>query len=73
MNDNGNTYALAALKHQRASLAGKIVSLETSLAWKEAIPAMRHRVRASLQYLSREKHSVAKQGSGSKVTWSLAA
>jgi hypothetical protein len=142
--DNGNKYALAALKHKRAALSGEIISLEKSLAWKrsqlehvdatlaifgeadadrikpvkpykrvplfkqgelaqlvrdalrkagkpqtlsqvvadvtaelghgeEAIPAMRHRVRASLQYLSREKHSVAKQGSGSKVLWSLAA
>ena len=36
-----------------------------------AIPAMRHRVRASLQYLSREKHSVVKSASGSPVrrTW----
>ncbi|HEX3652773.1 MAG TPA: hypothetical protein VHU18_08115 [Rhizomicrobium sp.] len=142
--DNGNKYALAALKHKRASLAGEIVSLEKSLAWKrsqlehvdatlaifgeadpdkvkpvkpykrialfkqgelaqlvrdalrkaakpltlsqvvanvtaelghgeEAIPAMRHRVRASLQYLSREKHSVTKQGNGSRVLWTLAA
>ncbi|HEX3944074.1 MAG TPA: hypothetical protein VHW69_08305 [Rhizomicrobium sp.] len=39
---------------------------------EEAIPAMRHRVRASLQYLSREKYSVAKHGSESKVLWSLA-
>jgi hypothetical protein len=141
--DNGNKYALAALKHKRASLAGEIVSLEKSLAWKrnqlehvdatlaifgeadadrikpvkpykrvplfkqgelaqlvrdalrkagkpltlsqvvanivaelghgeEAIPAMRHRVRASLQYLSREKQSVTKSGNGTHVLWSLA-
>ena len=37
-----------------------------------AIPAMRHRVRASLQYLSREKHAVVKSGSGSRVLWTLA-
>jgi hypothetical protein len=138
----GNKYALAALKHKRASLSGEIVSLENTLAWKrsqlekldatldlfgesephtikpvkpykrvplfkqgelarlvrdalrragkpltlsqvvanvtaelghgeEAIPAMRHRVRASLQYLSRTKHSVAKHGSGSRVMWSV--
>jgi len=140
--DNGNKYALAALKHKRASLAGEIVSLEKILAWKrsqlehvdatlglfgegdpdaikpvkhykrvplfkqgelaqivrdalrkaekpltlsqvvanivaelghgeEAIPAMRHRVRASLQYLSREKHSVVKHGNGTRVLWAL--
>jgi hypothetical protein len=40
---------------------------------EEAIPAMRHRVRASLQYLSREKRAVQKHGRGSKVTWSIAA
>jgi len=38
---------------------------------EEAIPAMRHRVRASLQYLLRDKGAVQKHGSGSRVTWSL--
>jgi hypothetical protein len=141
--DNGNKYALAALKHKRASLAGEIASLERSAAWKrsqlqkldatlelfggdpdkvkpvkpykrialfkqgelaqlvrdalrkagkpvtlsqvvtdvvaalehgpEAIPAMRHRVRASLQYLQREKGTVAKHGNGTRVLWALAA
>lgn len=143
MTPNGNKYALAALKHKRASLAGEIASLEQSVAWKrsqlekldatlelfgegdpdkikpvkpykrvplfkqgelaqlvrdalrkaakpltlsqvvanvtaelghgeEAIPAMRHRVRASLQYLQREKGTVTKSGNGTRVLWGLA-
>lgn len=144
MEAKGNQYAIAALKHKRATLAGEIVSLEKSLAWKraqiehvdatlaifgmaelatikpikpykrvplfkqgelaqlvrdalrrsgkpqtlsqvvanvvaelghgeEAIPAMRHRVRASLQYLWREKQCVTKTGNGTRVLWSLTA
>ena len=36
MNELGNKYALAALKHRRASLAGEIVSLEKQAAWKRS-------------------------------------
>jgi hypothetical protein len=36
MEGNGNKYALAALKYKRASLAGEIVSLEKTLAWKRS-------------------------------------
>src|SRR5947208_3321166 len=36
MNENGNKYALAALRHKRATLSGEIVSLEKSLAWKRS-------------------------------------
>jgi hypothetical protein len=39
---------------------------------KGAIPAMRHRVRASLDYLLRHKASVTKAGRGKGVTWALA-
>src|SRR2546423_11692008 len=35
MEGKGNQYALAALRHKRATLAGEIVSLEKSLAWKQ--------------------------------------
>jgi hypothetical protein len=35
MNDKGNRYALAALKQQRASLAGEIVDLKNRLSWAE--------------------------------------
>lgn len=35
MNDKGNRYALAALKTQRATLAGEIVQLKKRLAWAE--------------------------------------
>ncbi len=48
MNDKGNKYALAALKNQRATLAGQIVSLKKRLAWAEE--QIRH-VDASLQLL----------------------
>jgi|SRR5580692_2851272 hypothetical protein len=36
MNELGNKYALAALKHKRASLAGEIASLEKQAAWKHS-------------------------------------
>jgi len=32
-----------------------------------------HKGAASLQYLSREKHSVLKEGKGSRVLWSISA
>jgi hypothetical protein len=138
----GNKYALAALKHKRAAVAGEVAKLETTLEWKRrqlvhldatlaifgegdpdsikavkpykrvplfrqgelsqlvrkvlreagkplllsevvsgvvkelghdeaAIPAMRHRVRASLQYLWRERKQIARAGSGSRVLWGL--
>jgi hypothetical protein len=35
MNENGNKYALAALKDRRASLAGEIASLKKQTAWRE--------------------------------------
>ena len=35
MNENGNRYALAALKDKRATLAGDIVLLRRKLAWAE--------------------------------------
>jgi hypothetical protein len=34
MNENGNQYALAALKDKRATLAGEIVDLKKQLAWR---------------------------------------
>jgi hypothetical protein len=142
METKGNQYAVGALKHKRATLAGEIASLQASIDHKrrqlehvdatlaifgeadpdkikpvkpykrvplfkqgelarlvrdalrrarkpltlsqvvanvtaelghgeEAIPAMRHRVRASLQYLWREKRCVAKHGKGTRVIWSL--
>jgi hypothetical protein len=36
MNDLGNRYALAALKRQRGTLAGEIVTLKKRLAWAES-------------------------------------
>jgi len=48
MNELGNKYALAALKDQRARLAGEIASLKKRLAWAE--DHIRH-VDASLQLL----------------------
>ena len=48
MNELGNKYALAALKNQRATLAGEIVSLQKRLAWAQE--QIRH-VDASLQLL----------------------
>jgi hypothetical protein len=48
MNDKGNMYALAALKNQRASLAGEIAHMKKRLAWAEE--QIRH-VDASLQLL----------------------
>jgi hypothetical protein len=139
----GNKYAMKALTHKRAKLAGEIVHLEKQAAWKrtqleavdatlalfgqddataikpvrtykrialfkqgelsqhvrdalrrggkpmalgaivesvnadlgneaEAIHALRHRVRASLQYLWREKRAVTKAGKSKRVTWALA-
>lgn len=138
----GNRYALTALKHKRAKLAGEIAALEKQAAWKRqqleavdatlvvfgqadtdsikpvraykrialfkqgelsqhvrdalrrggkpmplgaivesvnkalgndaaAIHAMRHRVRASLQYLWKEKQAVTKIGKGKAVKWAL--
>jgi hypothetical protein len=37
---------------------------------KAAVPAMRHRVRASLNYLEHVKKAVVKSGRGAKVMWS---
>ena len=34
MNENGNQYALAALKDKRATLAGEIADLKRQLAWR---------------------------------------
>ena len=34
--EKGNQYALAALKHKRAMLAGEVVSLEKQIAWKRS-------------------------------------
>lgn len=48
MNDKSNKYALAALKNQRSSLAGEIVSLQKRLAWAQE--QIRH-VDAALQLL----------------------
>ncbi|MGH6870869.1 MAG: hypothetical protein ACREHE_05115 [Rhizomicrobium sp.] len=48
MNDLGNKYALAALKRQRATLAGEIIDLKKRLAWAQQ--HIRH-VDASLQLL----------------------
>jgi hypothetical protein len=48
MTDLGNKYALAALKNQRATLAGEITDLKKRLAWAEE--HIRH-VDASLQLL----------------------
>jgi hypothetical protein len=143
MNELGNKYALAALRHKRATLAGELTVLEKQAEWKrqqlvhvdatlavfgeadpsaikgvkpykrialfkqgelsrhvidalrrggrpmrlaeiveavtadlghgrEAIPALRHRIRASLQYHLREKQAVTKAGNGQRVTWALA-
>lgn len=36
MNENGNRYAIAALKDKRASLAGEIAQLKNKLAWAES-------------------------------------
>ncbi len=36
MNENGNKYALAALKDKRATIAGEIVQLRNKLAWAES-------------------------------------
>lgn len=46
--ENGNRYALAAMKDQRARLAGEIVTLQKRLAWAQE--QIRH-VDASLQLL----------------------
>ena len=35
MNENGNKYALAALKDRRASLAGEVAHLKKQLVWRE--------------------------------------
>ena len=48
MNEKGNKYALAAMKDQRARLAGEIAHLKKRLAWAEE--HIRH-VDASLQLL----------------------
>jgi hypothetical protein len=48
MNELGNKYALAALKDQRARLAGEIITLQKRLAWAQE--QIRH-VDASLQLL----------------------
>jgi hypothetical protein len=142
MNELGNKYALAALRHKRATLAAELVTLEKQAAWKRqqlahvdatlalfgeadpdairpvkpykrialfkqgelsrhvidalrrgarpmrlaeiveaatadlghgrgAIPALQHRLRASLQYLLRAKGKVTKAGNGQRVTWTL--
>lgn len=138
----GNKYAVMALKHKRATLAGEIARMEVSLEWKRqqlihvdatlalfgqsdpdaipnvkpykrimlfkqgelaqavrdalrragkplllsevvegvregtgldesAIPALRQRVRASLQYLWGTHKAVTKAGRGTRVTWAL--
>jgi hypothetical protein len=36
MNENGNKYALAALKDKRATLAGEIADLKKRLAWRQS-------------------------------------
>lgn len=36
MNENGNRYALAALKDKRASIAGEVAQLRNKLAWAES-------------------------------------
>jgi hypothetical protein len=140
--ERGNRYALTALRHKRAKLAGEIAALEKQAKWKRtqlqavdatlglfgqadtdsikpvrtyqrvalfkqgelsqhvrdalrrggkpmalgaivesvnaalgheavAIHALRHRVRATLQYLWRDKGAVTKTGSGHRVTWGL--
>ena len=46
--ENGNRYALAAMKDQRARLAGEIITLQKRLAWAQE--QIRH-VDASLQLL----------------------
>ena len=35
MNENGNKYALAALKDKRATLAGEIAELRKQMAWRQ--------------------------------------
>ena len=143
MNENGNRYAISALRDRRASVAGEITVTEKRLAYlrdslahidgalrlfepgadPEAIPdkrpyrrvklfgqgelnrlilgvmrkanaplttaeivtgvvaelghdgaaaaGMRHRVRANLQYLHRDRALVTKHGSGRSVRWTL--
>lgn len=53
-------------------LSEVVAGVVESLGCEEAaIPALRHRVRASLQYLLREKKTVTKAGRGHAVIWSL--